>query len=155
MAWTYVVSDLATSEKDQIRLEIQDTDTNAQLLQDEEITQAISVEANFWGACARCCEIVARNFLRKADVRVGRGGTMLNYSVAAKQYFDMATAFRKRAIAMNAPWTGGTSISDKLALADDSDTVQPLFTKGMGSSPWVGGEDISVIADFDADEGNQ
>lgn len=139
-----------TTELDQIRLEIQDNVSTAQLLQDDEITYIMTVEANFWGACARCCEIISRNFLRKADVRVGRGGTMLNYSTAAKQYADMAAAFRKRAIALNPPWCGGTSISDKLSLAADSDTVQPLFTKGQGANPWVGGETSDdVIADFD------
>lgn len=51
-----------------------DTDSNAPLLNDDEITQAIAVEQNFWGA-ARCCEIISRQFLRKADVRIGRGGT--------------------------------------------------------------------------------
>lgn len=140
MTWSYTTADLATSEKDQIRLEIQDTNSAAPLLQDEEIQQAISVEHNFWGACARCCEIIARSLLLKADVRVGRGGTQLVYSTAAKQYQEMATAFRKRAIAMNPPWAGGRSQSDKDSLARDTDTVQPIFTKTMQNNTFMGGQ---------------
>lgn len=132
-----------------MRLLIADTDTTAQLLQDEEINFNLTQEMNVWGTAARCCEIISRNFLRKADVRVGRGGTMLNYSNAANQYADMAAAFRKRAIAMNAPWAGGTSISDKLSDASDSDLVQPIFTKGQGNSPWVDQTNDDTIADFD------
>lgn len=152
MTWSYNVADLATSEKDQIRLEIGDTDTNAELLQDEEILQAISVELNFWGAAARCCEIISRNFLRKADVRVGRGGTMLTYSTAAQQYADMAMALRKRASAMHAPWTGGASIAEKESDRQDDDLVQPLFAKQMMDNPLVGSQGgNSLVADLDDD----
>lgn len=148
MTWTYSTADLATSEKDQIRLEIQDTDSTAPLLQDEEITRVIAVEANFWGSCARCCEMVARLLLRKADVRIGRGGTSVMYATAAKQYEQMAQAFRKRAIGMNPPWAGGTSKSAKSSLAQDTDSVQPIFTKTMQNSSFVGGEGSdSVIND--------
>jgi hypothetical protein len=120
-----------TSDLDALRLEIADTDVNAQLLQDDELNWILTQESNHWGAAARACEIIARGFLRKADVRIGRGGTTLTYSTAAKQYFDMATAFRKRANAMNAPWSGGRSISEKESLAADPDAVQPIFSKTM------------------------
>lgn len=150
MSWSYSVTDLASSQKDQVRLLIADTDTTAQLLQDEEIVYNLSQENNVWGAAARSCEQIGRNFLRKADVRIGRGGTTLTYSVAAKQYADMAKDLRARAIAMNVPWSGGRSISDKENLAADPSLVQPLFTKGMGANPWVGGEsNDDVIADQD------
>ena len=137
MTWTYDTA--LTTTKDQIRLETADTDTTAQLLQDEEIVYLMGLEQNFWGASARCCEVISRNFLRKADVRLGRS-LMLAYSVMAKQYGDMATAFRKRANATNAPWTGGTSLSDKTTLAQDTSLVQPLFTKHMEDNPYVGGQ---------------
>lgn len=148
--WTYDPSQLATSELFRVRFEIADTDANAPLLVDAEVNQAISVERNQWGAAARCCEVISRNFLRKADVRIGRGGTTLTYSVAAKQYAEMATAFRKRANGMVAPWTGGTSVDDKNTLASDDSLVQPLFTKRMFSDPWTGGTNgNSVIEDQD------
>lgn len=138
-----------TSDLDKVRLEIADTDSTAQLLQDDEILFFISVEANLWGAAARCCEQISRQFARKADVRIGRGGTTLTYSTAAKQYMEMAAALRKRAIGLNVPWSGGTSVDDKLALASDPSKVQPLFTKGMQNSPWVDQGNDDLIADQD------
>lgn len=140
MTWTYNLADLATSQKDQIRLEINDTDETAPLLQDEEISQALAVEGSFWGAAARCCEIIARSFLRKVDVRIGRGGTSLTYSTAANQYFDMAQKLRAKSSAIAAPWAGGTSKSAKDSLAQDTDAVQPIFTKTMQENPYVGGQ---------------
>lgn len=140
MTWTYNTAALATSPKDQVRLEIGDTVQTAPLLQDEEIQQAITVELNIWGAAARCCEIISRQLLRKADVRIGRGGTSLTYSAAAKQYTDMAAALRAKASAMHAPWAGGTSNTAKDSAAADSDLVQPIFTKTMQGNPWVGGQ---------------
>lgn len=147
MTWSYSTADLATSTKDQVRMTIGDTDTTAQLLQDEEITWAISVESSMWGAAARCCEAISRNFYRKADVRVGRGGTMVNWSGAAKQYGDMAAAFRKRANSMNSPWAGGTSIAAKDSAAANTDLVQPLFSKNMFNNPWVGSETVESDQD--------
>jgi hypothetical protein len=136
-----------TTDLDKVRLEIGDTDSTAQLLADDEINYLITQERNLWSASARCCEVISRNFLRKADVRIGRGGTTLTYSVAAKQYAEMATAFRKRANGMNAPWSGGRSIDDKNTLASDDSLVQPLFTKGQFADPWTGNQ--STISDQD------
>lgn len=147
MSWSYDPSRLATSTLMQVRLEIGDTSSTAQLLQDEEVEQCIATEATMWGAAARCCEIISRSFLRKADVRIGRGGTMLTYSTQAKQYSEMALRLRLKANVMNAPWVGGTSMSDKASLAAESDTVQPLFTKGMQANPRVGGQGSDSFTD--------
>lgn len=146
MTWSYDVSDLSTSEKDQIRLEIGDNvDGQTVTLADEEIQQAISAEGTFWGAAARCAEQLSRKFLRMADVRVGRGGTSLVYSTAAKQYADMAAALRKKSASIAAPWAGGTSISAKTTLAQQTDTVQPIFTKTMQDNPYVGGQSSDSV----------
>lgn len=148
MTWSYNVTDLSTSEKDQIRLEIGDNvDGQSVTLADEEIEQAITAEGSFWGAAARCAEQLSRKFLRMADVRVGRGGTSLIYSTAAQQYTEMAAALRGKSAAIAVPWAGGTSISDKVALAQDTDAVQPIFTKTMQENPYVGGEGSDSATD--------
>jgi hypothetical protein len=152
VSWNYDPYQLDESQLMQVRLEVGDTDKNAPLLQDEEIERAIAVESSIWGAAARCCEIISRSFLRKADVRIGRGGTSLTYSTAAKQYSDMATALRKRSIAMNAPWAGGTSKGDKSDLAGDTDRVQPIFTKMMEENPRVGAQGSDSVIDHAQDE---
>lgn len=136
MTWTYSLSDLATSEKDQIRLEVADTDINNQLLQDEEILQAISVESNFWGASARCAEMISRIFLRKADIRLGRM-MMVTYTKMAEQYLMMAKDLRKKGLGTVAPYIGGAYIADKIAIAQNSGLVAPQFTKTMMQNPWA------------------
>lgn len=136
MTWTYSLTDLATNEKDQVRLEIGDTDINNQLLQDEEINQALLVESNFWGGCARCCEMISKLFLRKADVRLGRV-MMVTYTKMAEQWLDMAKSLRKKALGTVPPYIGGAYVSDKLTLAADPNIVAPQFTKDMMQNPWA------------------
>lgn len=136
--WSYNLEDLATSEKDQVRFEIQDTDPANQMLQDEEITHAIAVEATYWGAAARCSEVIARNFLRKADVRLGRA-MQLTYTKMAQQYLEMAVMLRQKALGCNVPWVGGMSVSDKAIYLQNQDIVAAIFTKTMQENPWTGG----------------
>lgn len=137
MTWTYDLSDLSTNEKDQIRLEIGDTDEQAQLLQDEEIVQAISVERNFWSASARCCEMISRLFLRRSDVKLGRA-LSVTYTKMAEQYLNMAILLRKKALGSGVvPYVGGMSVSQKILQANNPDIVAPLFTKTMMESPYA------------------
>jgi hypothetical protein len=136
--WSYDLNNLATSEKDQVRMEISDTDQRNQLLQDEEIEQAISVEANFWGAVARCCEIISRQFLRKADVRLGRA-MMITYTKQAEQYLAMAQKVRAKALGTQIPYAGGIYIADKVAIAQNTGLVAPAFVRNMIQNPWTGG----------------
>lgn len=136
MTWTYNLADLSTNEKDQIRLEIGDTDEQSQLLQDEEIEQAISVERNFWSASARCCEMISRLFLRRADVKLGRA-MMVTYTKMAEQYLMMAASLRKKGLGTVSPYVGGMSVSEKLTQMRNPDIVAPLFTKTMQQNPYA------------------
>lgn len=134
MPWTYDPTQLATSTLYQVRLEIQDTDTTNQLLQDEEITYALGVEANMWGGAARCCEIISRNFAMKPDRGLGRR-LFVTYTKMAQQYAERAKELRRKAIAMNVPVFTAQKVADKQAQAADTTQVQPIFTRGMQSNP--------------------
>lgn len=138
MTWTYTLSTLSTTEKDQIRLEVGDTDTNRQLLQDEEIEFAIGVEDNYWGAAARCAEMVARWYLTKIDTRLGRA-MQVQYTTAAKQYAEMARLLRCKANGTRVPYGGGIYGADKNTIAGDTDLVAPAFSRTMQENPWTGG----------------
>ena len=136
--WSYNPTDAGTSEKDAIRLEIGDTDSNNWLLADEEINYAITQERNFWAAAARCAEIAARSILRKADPKLGRSMQVI-YTKAALQYYDMARRLRCKAMGTVVPYIGGMNINDKENIGTDSSLVAPMFTKTMMENPWVGG----------------
>ena len=138
MTWTYSDTDLATSEKDQIRLMVGDTDQNAQLLQDEEIEFAVSVERNYWAAAARCAEMIGFLFARRVDTKLGRN-LAIAYSKTADQYFKMSQWLRTKSLGTVTPWVGGMSVSDKIAYNQNTDIVAPLWTKTMQQSPWTGG----------------
>lgn len=138
MTWTYNANSLASNEKDQVRLEVSDTDVNNPLLQDQEILWAISQETGFWNAAARCAEMISRGFLRKADVKLGRAMAIV-YTKMATQYAEQATMLRRKGLATVVPWVGGMSVSDKVSYLQNADIVAALFTKTGGINPWTGG----------------
>lgn len=153
MGWNYDPGSLATSQKDQVRLEIGDTDPQRQLLQDEEIEHALGTERNFWAAAARCAEMVSRFYLSKADVRLGRA-LMVTYSKASEQYTTMAKDLRKKALGTVAPYFGGVYVADKQSISGDTSVVAPAFTRTMQENPWTGGytSDSLPPSESDADD---
>lgn len=147
MTWTYDVSDLATSVKDQVRMEIGDIVAGAPCtLQDEEVARAIATETNVWGAAARCAELLGRRYALKADVRLGRSLFVL-YTTMAKQYNELARQLRMKAGAINVPWAGGMSIADKQVYQQNGSLVQPIFARGMMENPNVGGYSPDTVDD--------
>lgn len=145
MTWTYDLTDLATSERDQIRLEIGDVvqRTDGLTLADEEIAQAVSVEGNFWGAAARCCELLATRFLQKADIRLGRS-LMVQYTTTATQFNGRAKQLRQKDLGTVVPYVGGMKVADKQAYEQDATLVQPMFARDMQESPWAGSQTSEV-----------
>jgi len=138
MAWNYNPAELSTNEVYQIRLEVGDTDPNNQRLQDEEITQAISVERNFWCAAARCAEMISRVYYSKADVKLGRS-MMVTYTKMADQYGKMAAKLRQKSLGTIVPWVGGMNLIDKAVYVELGAFVPSMFTKNMMENPWTGG----------------
>lgn len=151
MPWSYDPTALATSQKDQVRFEIADTDESNQLLQDEEIVYALGVEADLWGAAARCCETLSRGFLRKADVQLGRQ-LKIDYTKQAQQYTDMAKGLRGKSFGGALPYVGGRSKQEKIDRANDLDAVQPLFAKNMDRNPYAGGVPLDEVIFDDGEE---
>jgi hypothetical protein len=149
--WSYDPADLASTEKDTIRLEIGDTDSNNWLLSDEEINYAISQERNFWAAAARCAEMAASALLRKADPKLGRSMQVI-YSKAAEQYWNRARMLRSKAMGSVAPYVGGGTVADKQSIDQDSSLVAPQFTKTMMQNPWVGGYTTDSVSDTSEDD---
>lgn len=138
MTWSYDPDNLGTSVKDDLRLEIGDTDVNNQLLQDQEINWVITQEDSYWGQAARCCEMIARFFMVKADVKLGRA-LAITYSKMAEQYLDMSSRLRLKASGATVPYGGGVLVADKLGIAQNTGLTQPAFTRNMQQNPWTGG----------------
>jgi hypothetical protein len=129
MAWTYNVSLINATPLYQVRLLCGDTDITDQLLQDEEINYLLSVFSTY-EAAAQACDAIAAKFSRQADQTTGDIST--SYSQRAKMYSERAIQLRNQSQNHTAaPYAGGISVSDKMINEQDTDVVQPSFTRGL------------------------
>lgn len=87
MTWSYS-GDPSTSNKDMVRFLIGDTDTNDQLVSDEEIAAILAVTANIKRAAARILRSLAAKFAR--DVDIAGEGLRESGSQRAQAFRDMA-----------------------------------------------------------------
>lgn len=133
MTWTYSPTTSAFNSRDYVRREIGDVVTTDQLLSDEEIAQAISVEGDLVLSSARCCEWLATYFARKADIVEGKLSLRLSQRSAA--YKAQAERLRMYGGSFAVPYAGGISVTDKDNVNNDSDRVPPAFWKGMSDNP--------------------
>jgi hypothetical protein len=140
MAFSYS-GDPASSPRDAVRFEIQDTNSKSPLLQNAEIEYALAQEApneppsegEVLSAAARCMESLARLFSAQADTELG--SLKVTYTKQAKGYTERAKELRLRAQGMHAPWTGGTSVAEKRAREAEPDRVQHAFSRGQFDNP--------------------
>lgn len=139
MSFSYS-GDPSTSDKDNVRFILQDTDATHPLLQDEEINFLLIQEGDVYQAAAIGAERIAANFARFTDIKIG------DYSESASKYFDHYTKLAKK-LKQDAmrrlvvPYAGGLSISEKETDAQDQDLVQPIFKKDFMNNP--GGSNIN------------
>lgn len=150
MTWTYTLSNLATvgvssttadANKDAVRLEIGDTDTTDQLLQNEEILMYLLLDCgittgvlNIYRGAAWCALAVAGHFARKVDKTIGPARLWTSQRQA--QYRELHKDLLMRArMFEGVPYAGGISIADKLAEAVDADRVPPFFHRDMETIP--------------------
>ncbi len=131
MTWTYS-SSLAT-DKDRVRFLIGDTDTNDQLIQDEEITWLLAEHPSVRSAAAEACEAIARKFARQVDVSVD--DVRVSASQRAERYQNLAAALRaqdaRTGKAIPLPSAPGLSQATKGDREADEDLVQPFFRRNL------------------------
>lgn len=138
MTWTYSGNPSATA-KDAIRFLIGDTDTNDQLLSDEEIawvnTEASGTStstSDLYDAAYRCCVTIASKLARQADKSIGDLSVKL--SQKADGYLKQADALKQlsmRSSGVPVPYAGGITISDKDIDEDNSDINRQWFATGQ------------------------
>lgn len=135
MTWTYVPADLATSQKDQVRLLIGDTDSAGPLVLDEEIDYAISVRISSLAAGAYCARAIAAKFSRLASTSAD--GISVSHGEKAQHYRDLARDLEAQAVSSGfaMPFAGGLTRSDVLTRRTDTSLVPALFQIGMDDNP--------------------
>ena len=153
MAWSYS-GDPDSSALDGIRFLIGDTDTNDQLLANEEITWVNSQVTgrttstdSLYEASYRCMITIASKFSRLADQSVG--DLRVNMSQKAKGARDQAEELKKLAAREGStptPYAGGITVSDKEIDEDNSNLVRHAFKVGQFTDTRDGS--TGIVADF-------
>ena len=155
MTWTYA-GDPAASALAAIRFLTGDTDTNDQLINDEEIawtnnqvTGSDTATTALYEVSYRVMVAIASKFSRLADQSVG--DLKVDMFQKATNAREQAALLKQQALREGntpTPYAGGISVSDKEIDEDDSDVVQPYFSRGQWTNN-RGGAD-NVIANFGA-----
>ncbi len=129
--WTYDPALLASSQLNQVRNLIGDTNDKDQQLFNEEINWFISQRGEVYGAAADACRRLAAKYSRDVDTTQGELHRL--YSARQRAYADRAIELdsRSKLLGPGAPYAGGISQSDKRTVEGNSDRVQPNFTIGM------------------------
>lgn len=143
MAWSYNPSDLnttaASGRLSSVRLLIGDTDTNDQLMQDEEIFFALAQNGNnVYYAAAWASRIISAKFSRLVDTQLD-GALQASYSDRSKQYTLLATQMEAlgkrvsgRALGVSA---GGISKAAMGVVEANTDRVDPQFAVEQFNNP--------------------
>ena len=133
--WHYS-GDPSTSNRDNVRFRVGDTDITDGLVSDEEIDFALTESSSVYAAAAFVCDHIAARFSREADKSVSAsvGQSVTHHlSQRAAAFRALAKALRQEgsAATVGAPYCGGISIADKADNEEDSDIVQPFFKRGQ------------------------
>ena len=138
MAWSYS-GDPDSSALDAIRFLIGDTDTNDQLLANEEIswtnsqvTGSTTSTDSLYTVAYRCLITIASKFSRLADQAVG--DMRVSMAQKAKGAREQAKELKRLAESEGGtptPYSGGITVSDKEIDLDNSDLVKPSFAMGQ------------------------
>lgn len=138
MAWTYSL-DPATSDRDEIRFLIGDTEAGLELLQDAEIDYLINkwadvFDSNIWTASI-AASIIANKFA--GIVSVTADGVSVNTADLSTRYAE--TAMRLRDQYKNDSVGGGIDIANLMYDAELDESIKPLlFGIGMHDNRWAG-----------------
>ena len=134
MTWSYTDTALATSTKDQVRFLVGDTDTTDQQLQDEEINFVLTQEAGVYRAASQCAKNIAAKYARQ--VTRSFGGRSDQLSQLVDHYRQLAKdLWAKGTLKRMTFYAGGQSQSEKDSQAQNTDMVEPFFSRNAGRNP--------------------
>ena len=121
-----------SSQKDEVRFLIGDTDPKDKQLDDCEVEYLIAVEGSSIGAAICACIGIIALYSRDFD---GKFGDSTSAQISANYVILLEELRRKRDARPYIMFAGGLSRSQKLAVEQNTDRVRPVFTKTMGNNP--------------------
>ena len=127
MAFTYTAG--STADRDRVRLEIGDVDSDRALFQDAEIDDFLSQEGNsILGSAARACETLAVRFAR--DLNFSADGANIQKGSITQMYMNQAKRLRRQA---RSTTTVMPRRKDGYSVYTDSDEVTGLNILDSGT----------------------
>lgn len=133
MAFTY--DDTLATSRDQVRLNLGDTDSTAPIFSDAEIAYLLTLNADVRLAAALGADKAAAKYARQVDTTNGK------LSVAAGQrakgFRELAAQLRRESREQGgmSAFFGGQTVSGKDTLREDTDAVQPGFAVDSDQLP--------------------
>ena len=146
MSWSYDPNTLNTTTSagrlNTVRLLVGDTDTTDQLVQNEEITFALSQTGdNVYYGAVWICRAIAAKFSRLVTTTLD-GALSANYSDKAKQYNQLAVQIeaqgKKTSGKALGVFAGGISVTEMNVANSDPDRVKPAFSITQFDNPEAG-----------------
>ncbi|MCC6808699.1 MAG: hypothetical protein IT381_14840 [Deltaproteobacteria bacterium] len=141
MTWTY--TNTLLTDRDKIRFEIQDTDTNDQLFSDEEIAARLTALGSVSATVLDLAKKLLMKFARLVDVTVGKVSE--SNSQRYQAYKDIVARLEAEGAAYALPSFGGVNVDANETLDEDETLVQPGAKRG----------DIDNVADGNGFGGGQ
>lgn len=151
MTWNYdptnIGTDTPSKRLNAVRLLIGDTDTNNQILQDEEISFGLSQNStNVYFTASWCCKVIASKYSSLVDVQLD-GALSSKYSDLQKQYLRMADELEEQAKASSGfinVYAGGISKTAVDNVRQNTDRIEPSFRRDrFWNPPSYSGNDYS------------
>lgn len=132
MTWTYDAWSIST-DLGKIRLIIGDVNSADEILSDEEIAYAQTLDTDIRLIAARCCDFIIAKKAR--DVDRNNLGMSANRSQVIQHYIDLRDNLREEARNerddIAEVFVGGVSQASKDSLTSDTDLVQPSAVRGQ------------------------
>lgn len=126
MTWTYS-GDPGSRDIDKVRWIIQDIDPNRPLVSDEEILYALRNFGNPEGAATEVIRKLIQRFSQTGRVRLGR------FEYDPKPLLESLKDVLAQLQSVTEVWAGGLSKSEVIDMLQDTDLIQPSFTKDQHS----------------------
>lgn len=136
MTWTYDNSPgttTAAERRDFVRFNLGDTDTNDQLVTDEEIAAALAQASDgVFLATAIVARAIAAQFARASDISMGEGALAISDRAISEAFLELAKRMERQAkkfgsVDIGLPAAGGLTLSELDNLDADTDWNEPGF----------------------------
>lgn len=113
-----------------IRFLIGDTDTNDQLISNEEIAYIVTQQGSVNRSASECCRAIAAKFARNMSRSIG--GLQADFAAKHRQYLAMAdNLLTKEETSPVSPFVSGYEIDKKQAREDDTNREKIFGRKGV------------------------